>query len=387
MNKDTIYFDNAATSWPKPESTYLAADAYSRYVGGSPGRSGHRLSIEAGRIVLEARDKLASLFNISDSFQIALTKNATEALNIAICGLLSPGDHCVTTSMEHNSVMRPLRTMEKVGLELSVVPCSTKGELDPADIKKAIRKNTRMIICSHASNVTGTIMPIAEIGRIARERGIAFCVDAAQTAGAVPIDVEKMGIDLLAFTGHKSLYGLQGTGGLYVKKGLEDAITPLMRGGTGSRSEFEEQPNFMPDRFESGTPNTPGLAGLEAGVSYILEKGIDRIREEEIALTRYFLDKMRSCEFVQIFGPADAEKTTSVVSFNIRGISPSDAALFFDEECNIMSRPGLHCAPAAHRTIKTFPTGSIRFSFGCFNTTGQLDLACAAIEELAKRHP
>jgi cysteine desulfurase family protein len=386
MNKEIIYFDNAATSWPKPEATYAAADHYSRTVGGSPGRSGHRLSIEAGRIVLEAREKLAALFNIAHVFQIAFTKNATEALNIAICGLVSPGDHCITTSMEHNSVMRPLRALEKTGLELSVVPCSPKGELDPAEIKKAIRKNTRMVICSHASNVTGTIMPVEDISRTTRERGITFCVDAAQTAGAVPIDVEGMGIDVLAFTGHKSLLGLQGTGGLYIRKGIDIQIAPLMRGGTGSRSEFEEHPDFMPDRFEPGTPNTPGLAGLEAGVSFILNKGIDRIREEEKTLTRYFLDKLQRFPFVEVYGTKDPDRMVPVISFGIRGVSLSEASLFFDEEYGILSRPGLHCAPAAHRTIGTFPAGTNRFSFGCFNTTAQLDRACAAIENLAGRH-
>jgi cysteine desulfurase family protein len=288
--------------------------------------------------------------------------------------------------MEHNSVMRPLRALEKAGVALTIVPCSTQGELDPAEIEKAIRKNTRLVLCTHASNFTGAIMPIEVIGRITRERAVALCVDAAQTAGALPIDVEKMGIDLLAFTGHKSLFGLQGTGGLCVRKGLEGAIAPLMRGGTGSRSEFEEHPDFMPDRFESGTPNTPGIAALEAGVSYVLEKGIGRIREEEIALTRHFLDKMKALDFVTLYGPADAERMMPVVSFNLRGVSPSDAALFFDEEFSIMSRPGLHCAPAAHRTVGTFPRGAVRFSFSCFNRLDEIDRAIQAIEDLARRH-
>jgi cysteine desulfurase family protein len=275
--------------------------------------------------------------------------------------------------------------MEKKGIELTVVPCSSGGELNPLDIKKAIKKNTRMVICSHASNVTGTIMPVEEIGRFTRECGVVFCVDAAQTAGAVSIDVEEMGIDLLAFTGHKSLFGLQGTGGLYIRKGLETEITPLLRGGTGSRSEFEEHPDFMPDRFESGTPNTPGLAGLEAGVSFIMEKGINRIRKKEIELTRYFIEKLRAFTFVEIYGLQEAEKQIPVFSFNIKGVSPSEAALFFDEEYGIMSRPGLHCAPAAHRTIGAFPRGTIRFSLGYFNDTAELDRACAAISDLAGR--
>lgn len=384
MNNDIIYFDNAATSWPKPEAVYRAADRYSRNIGASPGRSGHRLSIEAGRVVLGAREKLASLFNIGDPLQIAFTKNATEAVNIAVDGLLSPGDHCITTGMEHNAVMRPLRALEEAGLELTIAPCSAKGELDPADIEKSIKKNTRLIIVTHASNVTGAITPVEEIGRISRGHGIPFCVDAAQTAGAVPIDVRKMHIDLLAFTGHKSLFGMQGTGGLYVGKGWETRIPPLMRGGTGSRSEFEQQPDFMPDRYECGTPNTPGIAALEAGVSFIAAKGIEAIRQEEISLTRHFLQKLDALSFIDVYGPQDAERLAPVVSFNVRGMAPSEASLFLDEKFGIMCRPGLHCAPAAHRTIGTFPTGTIRFSFTCFNTASQIDRACDAIETLAK---
>ena len=257
---DLLYFDNAATSWPKPEETQSAMNRYLREIGGSPGRSGHRLSIEAGRIVLEAREAVAQLFGVDDPFRIVFTKNATEALNIAFRGLLNAGDHVITSSMEHNSVMRPLRTLEGEGVEVSVLPCSVRGELDPETIPPAIRPNTKAIILTHASNVTGTILPIGEAGRVAREHGLVLIVDAAQTAGILPIAVEAMGIDLLAFTGHKSLFGPPGTGGLYIREGMEARIRPLMTGGTGSRSEFEEQPLFLPDKFEAGTPNTIGLA-------------------------------------------------------------------------------------------------------------------------------
>jgi cysteine desulfurase family protein len=377
-----MYFDNAATSWPKPEEMMLAMDRYQRVVGGSPGRSAHRLSIEAGRIIMEARESLARLFGTENPFQIVFTKNATEALNLAICGLLAPGDHAITSGMEHNSVMRPLRALESLGMELSVIPCSPRGELNPDDFSAAIKSNTKAIVLTHASNVTGTIMPIREIGKIARDHGVILCVDAAQTAGALTIHIEEMNIDLLAFTGHKSLFGPQGTGGLHIRKGLEKMIRPLVLGGTGSRSEFERQPGFMPDKYESGTPNTLGLAGLGAGLNYILERGIEDIRLEEIMLTRRFLDGMKSISGVHVYGPADASHRIPVVSFNIEGLMPSEAALSLDEQFGIMSRPGLHCAPAAHRTIGTFPGGTVRFSFGYFNTVEEIDRALEAVAHL-----
>jgi cysteine desulfurase family protein len=383
---EMVYLDNAATSFPKPEATLTAMMRCQREIGGSPGRSGHRLSIEAGRVVYETRETLARLFNVDDPLRIAFTKNATEALNIALMGLLKPGDHVITTGMEHNSVMRPLRFLESCGVDLSVVPCSDRGELDPDDVCAAFRANTRAVVLTHASNVTGTILPVAEIGALTRARGdVVLCVDSAQTAGALPIDVKAMSLDLLAFTGHKSLFGPQGTGGLYIRKGLDKDIMPFMRGGTGSRSEFEEQPDFMPDKYECGTPNTVGLAGLGAGVSYILEKGVEAVQAREAALTRRFLDRLQ--EFrgdVTVYGSLTAQNRMPLISFNLRGITPSDAALFLDERWGVMCRPGLHCAPAAHRTIGTFPQGTVRFSFGVFNTDEQVDLAAEALRQLLK---
>ncbi|MDQ5987666.1 MAG: Cysteine desulfurase SufS [Syntrophus sp. SKADARSKE-3] len=380
---DTLYFDNAATSWPKPEATCSAMDHYCRAAGGSPGRSGHRLSIEAGRIILDARENVARLIN-AHPFQIIFTKNATEAINIALFGALGPGDHVITSSMEHNAVMRPLRTLEQRGVALTVVAASGTGDVGPAAIKTAIRPGTKAIVLTHASNVTGTVMPVAEIGEISRAHGLIFCVDAAQTAGAVPIDVEAMNIDLLAFTGHKSVYGPQGTGGLYIRKGLEKMLCPLIMGGTGSRSEFEEQPDFMPDKFEAGTTNTPGLAGLGAGVAFILNLGIERIRLKEQALTRHFLEGLQSLPSVTVYGSSEPDCHIPVFSFNIDGLSPSEAALILDEEHGIMCRPGLHCAPAAHRTIGTFPMGTIRFSFGYFNEIKEIDTALKALEKMIR---
>ncbi len=380
-----IYFDNAATSWPKPKEVIRAMDQFNTGTGANPGRSGHRLSIDAGRIIFETREAISKLFNISDPLQIIFTKNVTEALNIAIFGMLKPGDHVITSSMEHNSVMRPLRHLEKNGIGLSIAQCAGDGSMDPHSIIPLIKKNTRAIIITHASNVTGTIMPLAEIGAIARERNIILCADAAQTAGTLTIDVEKMNIDILAFTGHKSLFGPQGTGGMYIRRGLEKKINPIMMGGTGSRSEFEEQPDFMPDKFESGTPNTIGIAGLGAGAEFISSTGIETIRSNEEMLTGRFLDGLKNIKGVKIFGSDDKKRRTSIVSFNIKGMTPSDVSFELDEKYGIMSRPGLHCAPSAHRTIGTFPQGAARFSFGYFNSAEEIDIALAAIENISRR--
>jgi cysteine desulfurase family protein len=380
-----IYLDNAASSWPKPDTTWQAMEHFMRSVGANPGRSGHRLSIEAGRIINEAREALAELFAIDDPLRIVFTRNATESLNLAIFGILQSGDHCVTSSMEHNSVMRPLRALEKKGLELTAVSCSSKGELDPRGIEKAIKKNTRLIITTHASNIIGTLMPIAEVGAIARAHGIPYCIDAAQTAGAYPIDVETMKIDLLAFTGHKSLFGPQGSGGLYISEGLEEKLEPLMRGGTGSRSEFQEQPDFMPDKYESGTPNTVGIAGLGAGVRFCLEQGVAHIREKEEGLTRMLIEGLGAITHVLVHGCGDAEKQVAICSFSIRDLAPSAITMELDEEFGIMTRPGLHCAPIAHQTIGTSPEGTVRLSAGYFTTEEEISLALEAVEKIAAR--
>jgi cysteine desulfurase family protein len=378
-----IYFDNAATSWPKPASMMEAMADFNGSVGANPGRSGHRLSIEAGRIVFDTREALAGLLGAADPFTVVFARNATEAINTAVRGLLRPGDHVVTSGMEHNSVMRPLRAAEQEGLELTVVPCSQAGDLDPADVKKALRKNTKALFVTHASNVTGTIMPVEELAALARHHGVLICVDAAQTAGSVPIDVERSGIDLLFFTGHKSLYGPQGTGGFYIRKGLEKMVQPLERGATGSRSEFEEHPDFMPDRFESGTPNTIGIAGLGGGLRHVLEAGVENIRRREMALTEMFLRGLSEIPGVAMYGHRDVSRRTPVVSFTIEGWSTSELSFELDEKYGIMSRPGLHCAPSAHRSTGTFPSGTVRFSFGLFNEEGQISSALKAIAEIS----
>ena len=274
-----IYFDNACTSFPKPQAVVNSIQDYCLRIGSSPGRSAHRLALEAARLVFETRENLAQLFNVSRSERIVLTCNATEALNLAILGLLGEGDHVLASSMEHNSVMRPLNhLLRKNIIDLSIVPCSEEGYVDLEVLKRAIKKNTRLIAVNHVSNVVGTIAPLDEITKIANE--IPILVDAAQSAGAVPIDVEACDIDLLAFTGHKSLYGPQGTGGLFIREGID--LRPLRLGGTGSKSESWDHPDFLPDKYECGTPNTPGIAGLGEGVRFVLNQGIDKIRQHEI---------------------------------------------------------------------------------------------------------
>jgi cysteine desulfurase family protein len=382
-----IYFDNAATSWPKPPRVLEAMSNFMTEVGGSPGRSAHRLSIEAGRIVYEAREVLARLFNVTDPLRVVFGLNATEALNLALQGVLRAGDHVVTSSMEHNSVMRPLRALEETGqVEITVVPCSSQGFLDPGDLESALRSNTRMIVLNHASNVVGSVLPVGEAGSIARRHGALLLVDAAQTAGAYPLDMNSMGIDLLAFTGHKALFGPQGTGGLCMGQRVAVAdIEPVKRGGTGSRSEREEQPEFLPDMCESGTPNTVGLAGLLAGAEYVIHEGVERIRAGEVELTRRLIAGLLEIPGVTVYGGHDAELQTANVSFNIEGLAPSEVGLTLDEDYEVMSRVGLHCAPAAHRTIGTFPVGTVRFSLSYFNTTDEVDEALMAVRRIAQR--
>jgi cysteine desulfurase family protein len=380
-----IYFDNAATSWPKPPEVNAAMQKYMRKIGANPGRSGHRLSVEAARVIYNTREKLAQLFNVSDPLRIVLTKNATEALNIAISGFLKPGDHVITSSMEHNSVMRPLRAMEQKGVSLTVIKCDNSGLIDPAQISTAIKNNTKGIFITHASNVTGSVMPVAEIGCITRERALVFCVDGAQTAGSCPIDVEEMKIDLLAFTGHKSLFGPSGTGGLFIREGLEKRIEPICVGGTGSRSEMEVQPDFMPDRYEAGTPNTVGIAGLLAGVEFVLSQGISQIKSKEESLVKIFIEGIMNLSGIVIYGQTSADWRIPVVSFNIAGMDPAMIALELDERFKIMSRSGIHCAPSAHKTIGTYPQGTVRFSFSYFNNQEQVAKAVEAIKKIIKR--
>ena len=379
-----IYLDNAATSWPKPPVVVQAMAHFLNEVGANPGRSGHRLSVEAGRIVYAAREAVAQLFNAPDPLRVVFGANVTEGLNLALRGILRAGDHVITSSMEHNSMMRPLRALEQQGVELTVVHCSPEGHLEPAAIEAAIQSHTVLIALNHASNVTGTLLPLAEVGRIARQRDLLLLADAAQTGGAYPIDMVADHIDILGFTGHKSLYGPTGTGGLIIGERLDiNRIEPLKRGGTGSRSSQEEQPSFLPDIFESGTPNAVGLAGLAAGVRWLLERGVDAIRTHQVTLTQQLLDGLQAVPGVTLYGTLDAHCQTATISFNITEKDPAEVGLRLDEEDDIMCRVGLHCAPAAHRTIGTFPAGTVRLALGALNTPEEIDTALAAVRRLA----
>jgi cysteine desulfurase / selenocysteine lyase len=379
-----IYFDHAATSWPKPPGVAEQMVRLMAAAGGNPGRAGHRLAIEAARVVYRTREAVARLFNAADPLRVVFTANVTEALNLALLGWLRPGDHVVTSSVEHNSVMRPLRALERQGVDLTVVGCSPEGFLDPEHVKKALRRNTALIALTHASNVCGTLLPIREIGRIAREQGMLLLVDAAQTAGAYPIDLQADPIDLLAFTGHKSMYGPMGTGGLVLGERVDpNRLQPLKRGGTGSRSQFEEQPDFLPDRYESGTVNAVGLAGLAAGINWVLRQRVEAIRAHERALTAQVLTGLGEIRGVKVHGPCCAAQQTATVSLSVAGLEVSDIGQRLDEEYGILCRVGLHCAPTAHRTLGTFPAGTVRFGLGATNTAAEVEAALEAVRHLA----
>lgn len=383
--RKTIYLDNAATSWPKPAEVIEAMTRFLTEVGANPGRAGHRLAVEASRVVYAAREAMAELVGAPDPLRVVFGANVTEALNLALLGLLRPGDHVITSSVEHNSMMRPLRQLARQGVDLTVVQCSPDGSLDPGDVAAALRRHTKLIALTHASNVLGTVLPIGEVGRLARERGVLLLVDAAQTAGAYPIDVQSQCIDLLAFTGHKSLYGPTGTGGLVIGERVnEKALVPLKRGGTGSHSDSEEQPSFLPDAFESGTLNAVGLAGLEAGIRWVLARGVDTIRAHESQLCRRLLAGLKKVPGVVVYGKQDSEERTATVTFNLVGMEPSEVGLRLDEEFGVMCRVGLHCSPAAHRTMGTFPTGAVRFALGALSAQADVDEAVRAVWQLAR---
>jgi cysteine desulfurase / selenocysteine lyase len=381
----TIYLDNAATSFPKPESVYRAVDQTMREVGANPGRGGHRLAIEAARLVFETRETVATFFGIRDSSRIAFTANTTEAINIALFGLLRPGDRVVTSTMEHNAVVRPLRALQERGVTVIWVAADQRGFVDPAAIRQACREKTRMVVLSHCSNVTGTLQPLEEIGPWCRREGIVLLVDAAQSAGLFAINVEPLGIDLLAAPGHKGLLGPQGTGFLYVREGLE--LAPLIYGGTGGNSHSDLQPEQMPERLESGTENTPGLAGLKAGIEFLQQEGLQAVREKETGLLEQLIRGLRTISGIRLYGPLDPRFRGGALSFNLDGYDPAELGFLLDQDHGVFTRTGLHCAPDVHRTIGTFPRGTVRISPGYFNTSEEIDHAVAAVSLLASHPP
>lgn len=376
-----IYLDNAATSFPKPKETIDFLNNFVLNIGGNPGRSGHTLSVDAARVIFEAREKLADLFHARDSERIIFTQNGTESLNLAILGLLKEKDHVITTSLEHNSVMRPLTFLKKEkGIRLSVVQCARNGKLDVEDIKKLIRKETKAVIINHGSNVIGTVQPVGEIKKAIGE--ITLIVDACQTVGSFPVNIEEDDIDILCFSCHKSLYGIQGLGAIYMRNGIE--LTPLKFGGTGSRSESIEQPLFLPDRYECGTPNTPGVAALLGGLSFIERTGIETIIRRKQDLRQSIVGRLSDIPGIVIYGDQDDKNQLPVISFNIEGKLPSEVGYELNKQA-IYTRVGLHCSPVAHKTIGTFPEGTVRVAPGYFTTEEDIVVFIEAVREIAKR--
>jgi len=354
-------------------------------VGANPGRSGHRRSVEAARVVFGARDAVARLLGAGDPLRVVFCANGTHALNLALRGLLVPGQHVVTTGMEHNSVMRPLRALEAQGIEVSVVPCTSQGVLDPADVERALRPHTALIVMTHASNVVGTILPVREVAAIARAHDVLLLVDGAQSAGALPVLLGDLGADLFAFTGHKALLGPTGTGGLIVGEQVDLArFEPLERGGTGSRSESQVQPDFLPDKYESGTLNVVGLAGLAAGIEWLLKRGVAAVRRDEAELTSRLITGLVETPGVCVYGTGDADRQLSTVSFTLAGMEPAEVGARLDEEHGIAARVGLHCSPLAHETMGTSPTGTVRFSLCPFTTEEEVACAVHAVRVLAQ---
>lgn len=377
-----IYFDNAATSFPKPKRVYEEMLWCMEKYCANPGRGGHKMSLESGRAVLKVREIISDFFNIKNPMQVVFTKNATEAINIAIKGVLKEGDHVITTCMEHNSVIRPLKALEKENIiELTIVPGDEFGEVDAEDIRRAIKGNTRLIVSTLSSNVNGIIMPVKDIGSIAKEKGVLFLVDAAQGAGSIKIDVEELNIDMLAFPGHKGLLGPQGTGGLYVREGIK--INPLILGGTGSNSESFMQPETFPDIFESGTINTPGIVGLGYGIEYINRMGLDNINILKHKLVKTIYEGLSELRNVKIYSRPEISKNSGIIAFNFDDVESNEVSYVLDKVYNVATRSGLHCSPLAHTTLKTIKTGAVRISVGCFNTLEEVIIVLKFLKEIS----
>jgi cysteine desulfurase/selenocysteine lyase len=381
LYRDIIYLDNAATSFPKPEPVCREMDRCMRTYCANPGRSGHAKSLEAGRKVMEAREELCSFFGIEDAFRLVFTKNATEALNIAIKGMAKPGGHVIATCMEHNSVLRPLKALERqMGIRMVIVGGNEYGEVDPDDIKRRIDLRTFLIVCTLSSNVNGVIMPVEEIGKIARKYGVKFLVDASQGAGTLPLDVRKLNADAMAFPGHKGLMGPQGTGGLYLAKGVY--LETILEGGTGSFSESLCQPRQMPDRIESGTLNTPGIAGLSAGVKFIKSKGLENITKHKNMLTQRLHEGIKEIKGLKLYSIGDSKRNSGIVAFSSDKFDSNELCSILDSRYNIACRGGLHCAPLAHKALGTLKEGLVRLSPGFFNTVEEAEFVLKALREI-----
>ncbi|MBU3181357.1 aminotransferase class V-fold PLP-dependent enzyme [Clostridium psychrophilum] len=379
-----IYLDNAATSFPKPPKVYSEVLRCMENYAANPGRSSHDMAIEASSKIMDTRQELSEFFNIPDLLNIVFTCNATQSLNIGIKGILKPGDHVISTVIEHNSVLRPLNYLSKKGITFTLLGVDKNGYLNINNLKKEIRGNTKAIIINHTSNVLGTIQDIRLIGQIAKDSGIVFMVDASQSAGVISIDVERDNIDLLAFPGHKGLYGPQGTGGLYIREGVE--LDSFIQGGTGSESFSMNQPDFLPDRFESGTLNTPGIAGLYEGIRFIRKVGIENIRKHEIMLVEYLVEELSKLSYINIYGGCDYKNRGAVVSLNIDNVDVSEVGELLNKH-KIAVRTGFHCAPLIHNIIGTSKRGTVRISPGYFNNLEDIEELIKALIYIHEKRP
>ncbi|MFD2672205.1 aminotransferase class V-fold PLP-dependent enzyme [Marinicrinis sediminis] len=383
--KTLIYLDHAASSWPKPPEVAKAVYDTLTNCGANPGRGSHQMAVQAGRICFEARKQIARLLHVRNPNDIAFTMNTTMALNLAILGVVEAGDHVICTQLEHNSVRRPLERLKREkNVTLTYVEADEKGMVHPSEVEKAIQPHTKLIVCNHSSNLLGSILPLEAIGEIAQKHGVLLLVDAAQTIGTIPIDVTALHIDMLAFPGHKGLLGPQGTGGLYIGPHVD--LKPLLYGGTGSQSEAIDQPSVRPDRYESGTPNTPGLAGLAEGVKYVLKQGEETIHEMEWELTQMTIAELSALPQVEVLGPARGEPRTGIVSFNVKGADSSEIAYILDRHYEIAVRSGYHCTPLAHEAARTKEWGAVRASFGAFSTSHDAEQLIQAVKQLVKHY-
>lgn len=385
MNRK-IYLDNGSTTFPKPASVADAVYHYMTQIGSNINRGCYNDAYSVEEIVYETRQMLCNLFHGPSCKNVVFTKNVTESLNVIIKGFLKSGDHVLVSSMEHNAVMRPLAQLEKQGVSFTRIPCDMEGTLCLEALEDLITENTKAVIMTHASNVCGTLLPIEKVGVLCQQHGLKFVVDCAQTAGVFPIHMDTMHIDALAFTGHKGLLGPQGIGGFILQEKMISLIDPLLSGGTGSISHTEQIPEFMPDRFEPGTMNLPGIVGLHASLQWIQETGLIAIKDHELALTERFINGILELDptgrYIQLVGKSNIEGRTGVVSIQTLQMDTAQAAFELDEEYGIMTRVGLHCAPSAHQTLHTYPTGTIRFSFGWWNTNKDIDTALSALAHI-----
>lgn len=378
-----VYLDNSATSWPKPPSVVAKMSDYLNNYGANPGRSGFAMAVRAGREISETRELIAEFFNVPDSERVIFTANATHALNIVLKGLLKENDHVIISALEHNCVVRPLRLLEKEkNISITIVTCDNTGKINLTELENSFRSNTRTVITLHGSNVSGTILPIREIGAICKKHNIPYIVDASQTVGFMPVDMAQDNISALAFTGHKKLYGPPGIGALCLNENI--MIPSFIQGGTGSNSDSDMMPDFLPDQHEAGTKNSVGIIGLKAGMEFIKNKGIVKIRTDLNDLTQTFIKGLSEINEVTLYGPEIGTERLPVISFNISNMLPDETAFQLDKDYGIMVRAGLHCAPLAHKTIGTFPIGTARFSLGCFNTPEEIHYAIESVKKIIR---